>query len=213
MHPRYDEPGEPPPDPLLLNHYLRLSSPNQKASQEERRAAEAALLRLYADQRQQVSDGKRSAIDGALMFFVRETLRRCMMQPDPLGAVESLLEQNSRPRGRPKTPHRDFVIAGDIHEMAEAGMAVDRACEQLEAATGLKVEHLRRIYFDQKKADEPSLEIDLIRRHVERNSLQTVRADLIALLETVRADLIALLKTRASGGLSDFTREPMGARE
>jgi hypothetical protein len=70
MHPRYDEPSEPPPDPLLLNYYLWLSSPNREASQEERRAAEAALLRLYADQRHQVSDGTRSAIDGALMFFV-----------------------------------------------------------------------------------------------------------------------------------------------
>jgi hypothetical protein len=34
---------------------------------------------------------------------------------------------------------------GDIHEKIEAGTAADRACEQLEAATGLKVEHLRRI--------------------------------------------------------------------
>jgi hypothetical protein len=106
-----------------------------------------------------------------------------MMQPDPLGAVESLLEQNSRPRGRPKTPHRDFVIAGDVHEMVEAGMAVDKACEQLEAATGLKVEHLRRIYFDQKKADKPSLEIDLIRRRAEKESQRIVRANVVALLK------------------------------
>jgi hypothetical protein len=183
MHPRYDEPGEPSPDPLLLNYYLNLSSPNQEASQEEHRAAEVALLRLYADQRQQVSDGKRSAIDGALMFFVRETLRRCIMQNDPLGAIESLLGQNSRPRGRPKTPHRDFVITGDIHEMVEAGMPVDKACEQLEAATGLKVEHLRRIYFDQKKADRPSLEIDLIRRRAEKESQLIVRANVVALLK------------------------------
>jgi hypothetical protein len=179
MHPRYDQPRELPPDPLLLNHYLWLAFPNHGASYEERCAAEDALLRLYRDQRQQVRCGERSAIEPALLFFVREALRRCTMQPDPLDAVEGFLERSRRPRGRPKMPHRDFVIAGDIEEKVEAGTAVDKACEQLEDATGLKVEHLRRIYFDQKKADEQSLRIDLIRRRAEKESLRVVRSGLI----------------------------------
>jgi hypothetical protein len=129
-----------------------------------------ALLSLYRGQSRQASLGEHSAIDPLLLHFVREELRRCARDRDPLAAVEDFLDQPKRALGRPPTPHRYFVIAGDIYERVEAGTAVDKACEQLEAATGLKVEHLRRIYFDQKKADERSLEIDLIRRTAEKES-------------------------------------------
>jgi hypothetical protein len=173
-HHRYKEPGQPTPSLLLLNHYLYLAFPNHEipieptaqtepppapTSPEERRAAEAQILGLYRDQRSQVSSGTLTAIDPRLLHFVHDALRRCAVQPDPLGAIEDFLKDRRPPRGRPSTPYRDSVIAGDIEKRVKAGMTIDKACEQLELEgnTGLQAEHLRRIYFDQKKAPDAAL--------------------------------------------------------
>ena len=136
---RYDEPKEPPPDPALMSHYLWLVYPAHSASEQERTAAKAALIQLYRDQREQLGRGRRSEIDPRLLAFVRDALRWCIRQSDPLGAIERLLAEKKRNRGRPATPHRDFVIAGDIAERVESGWSIELACAQLEkeGTTGL----------------------------------------------------------------------------
>jgi hypothetical protein len=179
-----DEPEEPSPDVALINHYLWLVFQNHRAPPSEAREAKLALLRLYRDQREEVRRGRTSAIDSRLLQYVREGLRRCIVHADPLAAVESFLEESNQRRGRPKTPHRDLLIAGDIEERVQAGATVDKACEELEKPTGLKVEHLRRIYFDQKRANGQPLATDLVRRRSEKESLQTVRIGLITLLKS-----------------------------
>jgi hypothetical protein len=189
MEKRYDEPKEPPPDPALINSYLWLAFPNHRVVDLERAAAKAALVQLYREQREQVNHGHRSKIDPRLMAFVRDELRYCLEQPDPLGAVENFWtasEPRRRQRGRPATPHRDFVIAGDIAEKIESGCSIDLACRQLEQEgnTGLEFEQLRRIYFVQKKADDAGLRMDLQRRKAERNSLDRVRSHLVYLLKS-----------------------------
>jgi hypothetical protein len=206
MEGRYDEPDELKPDPALLDHYLWQAFPNHHVAEQERVAATAALLQLYRDQREQVRGGQRLEIDPRLIAFVRDTLQRCIRQPDPLCAIERLLNSKpSRPRGRPATPHRDFVIAGDIEEKIEGGATVEEACEQLEreGKTDLHYDQLRRIYFAQKKQDEAGLRWDLKRRQAEPGSLNRARSllvhVLVAMLNTVRADLVYLLKNKDPG--------------
>jgi hypothetical protein len=182
---RYDE----PPDKLrpdsdvnlaLIDHYLWEAANAPKA---ERAAAKRAIIDLYRIQRAQVKDGRLAEMDARIFAFVQEGIRLCANQTDPLGAVEDFLNPDTPLRGRPKTPHRDFVIAGDVAESVEAGATVDEVCGQLENATGLKFDQIRRIYFAQKRADERSLRIDLVRRKAERESLCRVRTNIIALLK------------------------------
>jgi hypothetical protein len=186
MERRYDEPNEPPPDPALINHYLWLVHPPHPAADQERTAARAALIQLYRDQREGLGRGHGAKIDPRLLGFVRDALRWCIRQSDPLGAIERFLAEEKRNRGRPATPHRDFVIAGDIAERIESGCSIEVACEQIEREgdTGLSFEQIRRIYFAQKKADEAGLRMDLLRRKAERDSLKTVRSHLVCVLKS-----------------------------
>jgi hypothetical protein len=168
MEERYIEPNEPPPDLKLINHYSALADPKNGAPEKDRARGAKAMMTLYRDQRDKVSRQELPYIDPRLVNFARNELRRCAMQPDPFGAVENLLI--TRPsRGRRPTPHRDFVIAGDVAERVGAGATVDDACEDLLEATDLSLEQIRRIYFDQKKTHPRELEIDLSRRRTERN--------------------------------------------
>jgi hypothetical protein len=169
MSGRYDEPNQPAPDPLLINHYLWVADPKNCEPESERAQAVDAIFTLYRIQREEFSHGARPYIDPALQLFVREELQRSVILPDPLGAIERLLERK-RSRGRPRTPHRDFIIAGDVAEKVESGLTVDQACADLVDVTRLSFEQIRRIYFDQKQADQTSLEMDLIRRKAERNA-------------------------------------------
>jgi hypothetical protein len=169
MKARYDEPDEPPPDLELINHYSAVADPKNGASEEDRAKARSAMVTLYRDQRDKVSRGEQPYIDFRLLFFIQNQLTRCAKQSDPLGAVEKLLNGRKLERGRRPTPHRDFVIAGDVAERVEAGATIDDACGDLVKATRLSFEQIRRIYFDQKKADPRGLEIDLSRRRAERN--------------------------------------------
>jgi hypothetical protein len=170
MEDRYEEPEyELAPDFLLINHYLAVVDPKNGETQEDRTLAARALIALYRIQRDQVNQGQPLHIDPRLLSFMQDQLRRCANQSDPLGAVEELLNSKKLTRGRRPTPHRDFVIAGDVAERVEGGATVDRACEDLVHATGLSFEQIRRIYFDQKKIHPRGLEIDLMRRRAERN--------------------------------------------
>jgi UvrB/uvrC motif len=180
---RYIEPVEPPPDPQLINHYYWLADPRNGASENERKAAVALLVELHREQSQQIQSGTPSAIDSRLLLFIRDELGRCCSSRDPLNAVESLLLPKKRPRGRPNKPHRDFVIAGDVAEMVEAGTTIDTACADVAEKADLSAEEVRRLYFREKKVDESGLKMDLVRRNAERKSLHTVRAALVSLLK------------------------------
>jgi hypothetical protein len=201
---RYNEPVEPSPDVELIGHYCWLAEPKNGAPENERDAAVASLIDLYREQRAQVQSGNLPTIDPRLLLFIRAELGRCILSPDPLNAIELLLERRRRPRGRPKTPHRDFVIAGDVAEKVETGMTIESACADVAEAACLSEEEVRRIYFGEKKADGSALKTDLVRRKAERESLRTVRAELVALLRsrvvinTIRAKLAALLKSRVA---------------
>ena len=161
---RYDEPAEPSPDPELIEHYSWVADPKNGASEKERCDAVASLVHLYREQREQVRSGELPPIDFRLLLFIRGELERCIRSTDALGCVELLLGSSQRARGRPKTPHRDFVIAGDVAEKVEAGMTIEAACTDLAVATELSEEEIRRIYFREKKADKDALEMDLARR-------------------------------------------------
>jgi hypothetical protein len=165
---RYEEPVQALPDVELIPSYLWSADPKNGASETERAVAAASLLALYREQRERVQVGELRAIDFRLLLFVQDEMRRCILQADPLGAFELLVEQ-SRARGRPRTPHRDFVIAGDVAEKVEGGISIEKACEEVSAAACLSPEQVQRIYFAEKKADEPALRIDLIRRKAERD--------------------------------------------
>jgi hypothetical protein len=164
MEDRYQEPEELAPDFLLINHYLAVVDPKNGETEEARAEAKRALVTLYRIQRDQ-----QLPIDPYLLLFVQDQLMRCARQSDPLGAAEELLNAKKLRRGRPPTPHRDFVIAGDVAERVEAGATVDSACEDLTDAINLSFDEIRRIYFHQKKIDPRALEIDLCRRRAERN--------------------------------------------
>jgi hypothetical protein len=84
---------------------------------------------VYRIQRDEINLGRRASIDVGVFTFVCSELRRCAAQSDPLSAVEAFLEGKRPARGRPKTPHRDFVIAGDIEESVDAGATIDAACQ------------------------------------------------------------------------------------
>ena len=161
---RYDEPAEPTPDPELIEHYSWVANPKNGASEKERGDAVASLVRLC---REQVRSGE-LAVDSRLLLFIRGELERCIRSADPLGCVELLLSSSQRARGRPKTPHRDFVIAGDVAEKVEARMTIEAACADVAVAVSLSEEEVRRIYFREKKADKDALEMDLTRRKAEK---------------------------------------------
>jgi hypothetical protein len=165
---RYEEPAEPTPDPELIEHYSWVADPKNGASEKERGDAVAALVHLCHERREQVRSGELLAVDFRLLLFIRGELERCIRSTDPLGAVELLLSSSQRVRGRPKTPHRDFVIAGDVAEKVAVGMTIEAACADVAMATSLSEEEIRRIYFREKKADKDALEMDLTRRKAEK---------------------------------------------
>jgi hypothetical protein len=144
---RYNEPVEPSPDVELIGHYCWLAEPKNGAPENERDAAVASLIDLYREQRAQVQSGNLPTIDPRLLLFIRAELGRCILSPDPLNAIELLLERRRRPRGRPKTPHRNFVIAGDVAEKVEGGMTIEITCADVAEATCLSEEEVRRIYI------------------------------------------------------------------
>ena len=165
---RYDEPAEPAPDPELIEHYSWVADPKNGASEKERGDAVASLVRLCHEQREQVRSGELPAVDFRLLLFIRGELERCIRSADPLGCVELLLSSSQRTRGRPRTPHRDFVMAGDVAEKVEARITIEAACADVGRAASLSEEEVRRIYFREKKADKEALEMDVTRRKAEK---------------------------------------------
>jgi hypothetical protein len=174
MEPRYQEPPELAADPELITRYVQIANDNSEP-EDKRSAASAALVDLYRLQRLAVEAGEAQSIDYRLVLFIRESLRRCAEDLDPLRAAEVFLARPRRGRGKPRQPHRDFVIAGDVAARIQQGESTDGACAAVAELADLSDHEVRRIYFAQKKADPAALAVDLDRRRAEREALMAIK--------------------------------------
>jgi hypothetical protein len=167
MKSRYREPRALPADPQLIARYLQIAADDQ-AEKDQRRQSVAALIELYRLELVAVKAGRVSAVDHRLVLFVRENLRRCASEPDPLSAVESFLTSGQRGQGRPMQRHRDFVIAVEVAEKIAENMRVEDAARDVAAEIYLSEgrvrkiseDRVRKIYLEQRRADRRALEVE-----------------------------------------------------
>jgi hypothetical protein len=118
-----------------------------------RTAAHEYLLEQCRAQQEEVRSGARRAVQSKIMKYVRQGLRRCAAQPDPIHATQLFLSVTRRV-GRPRTPRRDMLIAAKVQRKVTAGASVEDACADVAPLTKLKFDQVKRIYFA-VKCEEP----------------------------------------------------------
>jgi hypothetical protein len=123
-----------------------------------RTAAHEYVLEQYRTQQEEVRSGARRAVQSKIMKYVRQGLRRCVAEPDPIRATELFLGGDRR-IGRPRTPKRDMSIAAKVHNKVIAGTTVEDACEAVAPLTGLSSDQVKRIYFAVKRKEPVVLSI------------------------------------------------------
>jgi hypothetical protein len=160
------------PDQSLIDDYVHLArlSPSVGDILDDYAAdARQCVMVLYKDQRAQVEAGERRSIDERILKFVREQIRSCAEDSDPLGAIQAFVGPPLR-RGRPRRPYRDLAISADVAERVVGGNSVDDACHVTSRKRNLSFEQVRRIYFEQRKRNPIAIWIEVHGRGVADNS-------------------------------------------
>jgi hypothetical protein len=80
---------------------------------------------------------------------------RILLDPDPEEALQRLLGQQRRGRGRPRADNeaRDILIAADVAGLVEGGATVDQACRQIGSAAFLSPEMVQEIYYARRSTN------------------------------------------------------------
>jgi hypothetical protein len=177
MKSRYREPPGLRADSRLIARYVQIAT-DAKTPEDERTAATAALIELYRRQLAEMRTGKRSAVDYRLVLYVRDALRRAAREDDPLSAADRLVHAGQARQGRPRTRHRDFVIAVEVAEKIADDMGVEDAARAVAAEVGRpSEERVRKIYFAQRKADARALDIELKRRKADAAAAEVAASE------------------------------------
>jgi hypothetical protein len=140
-------PPEPPADPNLLQHHLRMAQPDRpKAVIAE---ARRKLLQLH-------ENGKLTGIAKFRLSMFIDDLTVDVWSSNNPGEVlaEARNGTPKRRRGRPRTreyEHRDFMIAVDVAECMRKGMSRDEACAKVAGLAHLSFERVMSIYSDQMR--------------------------------------------------------------
>jgi hypothetical protein len=167
---RYDRPAPKPPTiddlPRLLfdaRPTLRQSIEQPGETEQRRTEAVRALLMLgreavaKADASDPQPAGYRRlrAMPPELREFLEIEGLRILLDPDPEEALQRLLGQQRRGRGRPRADNeaRDILIAADVAGLVEGGATVDQACRQIGSAAFLSPEMVQEIYYARRSTN------------------------------------------------------------
>jgi hypothetical protein len=170
MRDRY-RPAEPAPWPEFVEGYLNEADPPLRERLADPEGAEArrvaAVVALLALARAALAGAGSPDRLGAIPHNIRERLTieglRILTADDPVAALRRFLGERPRGRGRPRTGNvqRDGMIAADVQELVNGGAVIDEACEAIGGATGLSVQAVRKIFFDNRNRLDVRAELQL----------------------------------------------------